>query len=60
MYKFSEEKEKHKKLLMVKATNVSTFKVNKNRIKFQWVKKIQKPIDGESYKFEKIVSNFSG
>jgi hypothetical protein len=40
MYKFSEEKEKHKKLLMVKATNVSTFKVKKNRIKFQWVKKI--------------------
>jgi len=36
MYNFIEEKEKDRKLLMVKATNVSTFKVKKNRIKFQW------------------------
>ena len=29
MYNFIEEKEKDRKLLMVKATNVSTFKVKK-------------------------------
>jgi hypothetical protein len=30
MYNFSEEKEEDRKLLMVKATNVSTFKVKKS------------------------------
>jgi len=49
MYNFIEEKEKDRKLLMVKATNVSTFKV----------KKIVSNFNGGN-RLKKIVSNLNG